>query len=172
MQVVPHHFPIKENLSMVTTRKPSWKENDVFLIPLSDGTIAVGQVWRQKTHGIPAVACIFFDLRYRNATEFLITDLTQDRIISVLLVSSDSLKRKIWPVVGSNSPFDVETYLSWEKLVADDFIGHDITGSGNVTHFLDAFYSLRPWDSWFDPRYLDKKLIHPNKRPANVILTK
>lgn len=49
------------------------------------------------------------------------------------------------------------------------FSGVKVVGSANVSTFLNACFGFYPWDGMHDKHYFDKMLIHPSKKPKNLV---
>ena len=72
-------------------------------------------------------------------------------------------------MVGRAEPVTPTHLLPFEHTRARGWVGAKVYGSGIVARFLAAYHRLAPWDDWADPAYLDRLLIAPEKKPADVI---
>jgi hypothetical protein len=152
--------------------RQAFKEGDVFLVPLSDGSHSIGQVLRITKQALNSVLCAFFDIRSPENGQFNAA-LPEDALIAVQFVTPESLKRGSWKVVRSDEvPFDIERHIPLAELASNGFVGAKIRGSGIIDSFLNAYFCLTPWDDWHDPKYFDSLLAPGVKRPRNAILIK
>lgn len=146
------------------------KEGDVFAVRLDDGSYALGQMLGHEPQALNSFGCAFYDLR-STGVPVLPPALPQDKLIAVLLITPDLLKRGHWPIVGQQpitTPLSVRPY---EKYREKRWVGAKIIGSANVAALLNAFYGLALWDKFHDPNYLDGLLLDPALKPKNVVLT-
>lgn len=153
--------------------KQEWKAGDVFLVPNADGRFTLGQIIAHEKRTLHNAACAFFDQRVGSEEEAATTKLDPEKCFSTLLVTPDSLDEGRWKVVA-NQPIAVSK-KHWpyeEQLSRGQKNGPTVRGSGNVTKFIDAFYSLRPWDDWYRADYLDEYLLSPGKKPKKLVLVK
>ena len=152
--------------------KQTWKAGDIFLVPNSDGKFTPAQVIAYEKRTLHSASCAFFDQRVDSIEEGRALKFELARCFSALLVTPDCLNKAEWPVVG-NQPIAIPKKLwPFEELLSKKKMGARVHGSGIVEDFLNAFYSLRSWDDWFKPDYLDGLLLSPDKRPKNLILVK
>jgi hypothetical protein len=151
-------------------RGQQFAPGDVFLVALADGTHSVGQVLRITKEVLNSVLCAFYDA---HSTDQDGAVPREDHLLSVQFVTPDSLSKGLWTVVG-RAPLGVEfeKYVPYEALAARGFVGAQIRGSGIMDEFMNAYYALRPWDTWYEETFFDKLLVPQAKRPANVVLTK
>lgn len=75
-----------------------------------------------------------------------------------------------WKVVDNRVPFDTRKYIDLDQLAKDGYINVRIVGSASLSELMNAYYAPSPWDAFYDPQYLDKLLISPDKKPKNIIL--
>ena len=154
-------------------RKQAYSGGDVFLVPLKDGSQSVGQVLSITKRALNSCICAFFDIRLPNGVKKVEQALKEGDLIAVQFVTVDLLKKGYWPVIEAREvEIDIEKYIPLQDIEQKGFVGAHIEGSGIIQEFLSAYYALRPWDTWYEPDYLDKLLVSPDKRPANVILTR
>ncbi len=149
------------------------KVGDTFIVPLAASSVAPGHIVAREAEALNSVTCAFYDQRLRNPTTRDVSScLTADRLIACLFTTRDLLDRGSWRILGHESPNIPKNLLPNEHTRRKGWVGAKIIGSGNVEEFLNAFHCLVPWDHWADPLYLDRLLIHPSKKPPNVILTR
>lgn len=87
-------------------------------------------------------------------------------LISIQIVTRDSLDKGIWLALGSSEPIEVAGMYPIESLRANRYIGAKIRGSGAMQKFVLAYHGRSPWDEYFDPQYFDKLLVEGLGRPA------
>ncbi len=99
-------------------------------------------------------------------------NLPLEYLISILSVSREQLDFGKWKVVG-HQPIAIDTEL-WpnEEFRSDRWVGAKIYDASIVEELLDAYNGLAPWDDWYDPDYLDKLLVSPEKKPAHIFYKK
>jgi hypothetical protein len=154
---------------LMPKRKQKWDVGDVFLIPLNDGTKAIGQIVGRVPSFLNSVTCAFFNLRVKDATECagtLENAIRPERIFSVLFCTRDLLDSGSWEIVTRRP-----VYLP-DGFVPRTGTGARMIGSGIINKFLNAFYGLTPWDEWKNPCYLDGLLISADKKPKNLVYIK
>lgn len=157
----------------MTTKKKRQrpKERDVFAVPLADGSYAVGQILGYEGEALNSFGCAFYDLRSSGEPR-LPAALPQEKLIAIVLVTPDLLKRGYWPIVGQQAIATPVAVRPYEAYRAKDWIGVKVIGSAIVGDFLNAFYGLAPWDDYADPEYLDGLLLDRSLKPKHVVLTK
>jgi hypothetical protein len=154
-------------------QKQIWKAGDVFVIPNADGKFSIGQVLAHETRTLHSAACAFFDQRAESIEAAREHTLDAEKCFSALLVTSDSLTKGIWRVVGQQPIILAKKHWPYETLLSKGTkVGTVVHGSGIVTKFIDAFYRLSPWDEWYRPDYLDAFLLSPEKKPKDLIFSK
>ena len=89
-------------------------------------------------------------------------------VFAVLFSTRDLLDSGVWRVAGTRGVVVPKELLPFEHLRAAGYVGARVVGSGINTEFLNAFYSLTPWDDWHDPRYLEGLLLSPDKKPQRL----
>jgi hypothetical protein len=153
----------------MSKQRQRWKIGDIFTIPQLDGDKSLGQVIDVP---MPNVAsCLFFDVRIRGDQPPPETvSLREEDLIAALWTTPDLLDRGNWVVIGHQQPLVSDAARPNERYRAAGWVGAKTYGSGIIEKFLDAYYGLRAWDDWYDPAYLDRLLISPEKKPTNVIL--
>src|SRR6267378_3357980 len=123
------------------------KEGDVFLIPLNDGTYGLGQILSYEPQALNAVGCAFYNIRVVEGPSLgILAPLPQDRVISIVLTTKDLLNRAVWPVVADRAIPTPKSARPYEKYRAKKWLGAQISGSGIVNDFLNAYHGLKPWN--------------------------
>ncbi len=153
-------------------RSVKWMEGSIFRVPQSDGVSSVGQVLRHVPEALNSVICSFHDRRIPSTISVAADQLAAKELISIQFTTPDLLKSGIWELAGHGTPQGLDRMPGLRTLEDANFVGAKVVGSGIMMEFLDAFYGLRPWDDYADPKYFDKLLSPGLKRPAHVVLTK
>jgi hypothetical protein len=153
------------------TRRQRWTPGAVFLVPLSDGNCAVGQVLRRTPGALNSVICAFYDFRRHCTDSVDISELSEKRLVAIQFTTPDLLDNSTWRVAGQGPVRHLDLRRDIETIESSDWVGAKVIGSGIIRKFLDAYYGLRSWNAWADPAYLDKLLISPDRRPVNVVLS-
>ena len=150
-------------------KRQQWEAGDIFKITLSDGTYCLGRAVKHEPKAMNSLICAIYKTRLSAEDEnFCLID---DDLISVLFVTRYSLDWGIWKVIGkTESAFAVEKYLNYDEAVNNKFVGTTITGCGNVNKLMEAYYCLRPWNSFHNPKFLDGLLISEDIKPNKVIM--
>ncbi|WET42274.1 Imm26 family immunity protein [Citrobacter enshiensis] len=151
-------------------RKQSWDVGDMFTVPLSDGTYCIGKVVGFEPKALNSAICAFYAHRMDEipSSEPVLND---NDLISILFVTRDLLDSGDWKVFSQYSDaFPIDKYLNLTDLQSNGFIGVKSIGSGLIIKLMNAYYSLTPWNAFYDPNYLDSLLISPDKKPKNVLL--
>jgi hypothetical protein len=114
------------------------------------------------------VSCALYNVRVAQP-EDLSLPLPFETLVAVASVTRDGLDSGAWRVVG-HAPIGVERRL-WpnEQFRNVGWIGAKVYDARIIEEFLEAFHGLVPWDNWKDPDYLDRLLISPDKKPANLV---
>ncbi len=150
-------------------RKTKWKDEDVFAVPLSNSSFAVGQVLdlmmvnqvRLALYDEPALTMEAIDVA---------AACNPQRLISLVASSREQLDYGVWKILG-NKPMSMPlSRYPNEQFRHNGWVGAKHYDAGLVEDFLEAYYALRYWDNWFNPNYLDVFLVDGSKRPPNVIL--
>jgi hypothetical protein len=151
---------------MATRKQQRWDVGDVFLVRQRDGQWSAGQILDRMMPNV--ISCAFYDMRVAKP-DALPLPLSIAGLIAVASVTRDGLDSGEWRVVG-HAPIGVERRL-WpnEPFRNIGWIGAKIFDAGIFEEFLEAFHGLVPWDNWKDPDYLDRLLISPDKKPANLV---
>lgn len=153
--------------------KQNWKSGDLFLVPNRDGKFTPGQVIAHEKRTLHNASCAFFDQRVESIDQGRQLNLKYEKCFSALLITTDSLDESHWPVVNNHPVALPKAFWPYEKQLSRGLKnGPMVRGSGNVSAFLDAFFSLRPWDDWYRSDYLDEYLLSPDKKPKNLVFAK
>lgn len=155
-------------------RKQKWTAGDEFAVPLEDGSFGLGQVLAGEPLAMRNSAiCAFFNQRVEATSKAGHVTRKSDEVFSVLWVTRDLLDNGVWQVFANTKPLDVHKFFpDIDERRNNSFVGTKIYGSGIARRFLNAYFSLSPWDALAEPHYLDKLLLDPKMRPAGVIFTK
>lgn len=145
-----------------------WKLGDVFLIPVSDGTLAVAQIIGREPSVLNSVSIALFDRRIDASGDP--GPLEYEHVYATLFVTRDLLDRGNWAVVGSHDVTVPQSAFPYEDRRSGGFVGAKVIGSGIVQHFVGAFFGAEAWDQYEDPEYFDKLLLAPSKKPKQVVL--
>ena len=152
----------------MSMKSQKWQIGDVFTVPQTDGKHSLGQVVGQEREALNSVVCAFFDLRGEcTESDWAPQLLRRKDVIALLFVTRDLLDRGRWRVVGWREPSKLGQDGIVDEARSNRYIGVEIRGSGIVEKFLNAFYGLHPWDAWHNPRYLDRLLIDPSRKPPD-----
>jgi hypothetical protein len=148
-------------------RKQRWDVGDQFTVRLPDGTAALGQVVGREAEVLNSVTCALFSIRCE--TDSPAPSPALDDLISCVFTTADLLDRGVWEVIGRSELVVPTHLLPFEHTRMQGWVGAKVYGSANVAQFLAAYHCLARWDDWADPAYLDRLLIAPDKKPANVL---
>lgn len=152
-------------------RKIKWGTGDVFAVPLANDNFAVGQVLDLMMVNQVRIALYNEVFPTLEAID-LAAVCAPAHLISLITSSREQLDYSVWKIVGNKPvPVPIERYPN-EQFRHNGWVGAKHYDAGLVEDFLDAYYALRPWDTWFNPNYLDAFLVDVSKRPEGVILTK
>jgi len=146
-----------------------WTEGDLFAVTLRNGQKLLGQVLACEPAVLNSVSCALFDQTF--VTEEPPRPILE-RLFALVLTTRDLLDNGTWHVVGAADIGVPRRSFPFEHLRSKGFVGAKVIGSKNVGELANAFCGLVPWDDWADPHYLDKLLISPDKKPANVVYKK
>lgn len=147
-------------------KKVNWQGGDVFSVRLKDGTYSIGQVLDLQMKNV--VRCAFFDERNKNQQ---IANASCDikNLIALVATTKEQLDFGIWKILENRAiEIHIDDYPN-EQFRNNGWIGAKVYDAAVVEAFLDAFYSLAPWDDWADPTYLDKLLVDESKKPNGLI---
>ena len=156
---------------MKRRKKIVWTNGDVFAVPLTNGSYAVGQILDQRM--VNTVRIALFNEVISDIENIEIEKLcTSANLISLIEVTKEQLTYDVWKIIGNKTiSIAVDNYPN-EKYREHKWIGSTIHDAALAEDFLNAFYCLIPWDDWYDPNYLDNYLIDISKKPLNLILVK
>jgi hypothetical protein len=146
-----------------------WAAEDCFAIPLADGGNLLGQVITSEPAILNSVRCALFDQRF---LDDLSPSPDHTRIFSIVLTTRDLLDSGVWKVIRRVSVEEQKIAFSVDTLRKTAFDGAKVIGSRNIGEFANAYCRFAPWDDWADPQYLDRLLISPEKKPADLIYKK
>lgn len=152
-------------------KKIDWSPGDLFTVRLKDNSRVIGQVLDLMMPNIVSVA--FADIRLDDDSSTVDpSSFSRERAFATLSTWRDPLDSGHWPIVG-HKPFVLQR-REWpnEQYRSNDWIGAKHYNTALVEAFLNAYYGLAPWDTWYDPLFFDRLLFDGTKRPPNVILTK
>jgi hypothetical protein len=152
-------------------RKIKWGSGDVFAVPLLNGNFAVGQVLDLMM--VNQVRLALYDEPFPTLEAIALEAVCHpEHLVSLVASTREQLDYRVWKVIG-NQPVSVpmERHAN-EQFRHQGWVGATHYDAALVEDFLDAYYALRPWDTWFNPNYLDAFLVEGRKRPKGVILTK
>lgn len=150
-------------------KKQKWGIGDVFIVSISDGKSVVAQIIGREAEVLNSVTIAFFDVRVSNPEEISSIDLIPESVFSTVFATRDLLDSGDWRVVENRRVIIPVRMFPHEDNRASGFAGAKVIGSGILNEFLNAFYSLTPWDDWKDPDYLDNLLLDPSKKPSNLL---
>lgn len=151
-------------------RNRIWSVGDVFVIPLSNGEFAGGQVIARESGVLNSASVALFDQKWKTPEGAARIDASEARAFSVLFVTRDLLDSGRWTTICSLPVQIPQGCFPYESCRTAGFVGAKVIGSGIVTQFVEAYFGLAPWDDWRDPDYLDKLLTSPERKPAKVLL--
>jgi len=150
-------------------KRQTWHPGDNFLVPLEDGTYSQGQVLSREKHAMNSVICAFSSIRFENMPHHLDV-IPEKSLVAVLFVTGDLLDSGRWNIVNSGPMILWEKFLDIRGMRNKGYVGVDIIGSFNATKLLSAYHKLVPWNDFYDPKYLDKLLISPDRKPTDLLL--
>lgn len=147
------------------------KSGDVFAIPLSNGKFAVGQVLDMGMANTARIA--LFDEVIEMASEPDTKGVCEtDKLISLVQVTREQLDYGVWKIIANKEVVIPSEKYPNEVFRETNWVGAKIYDAAIAEDFVHAFFSLAPWDDWFDPNYLDKFLVDQSKKPIDLILIK
>lgn len=149
-----------------------WAVEDVFMIPLDDGTACLGQVVGREAGALNSVSIAIFDRRDSPDQLEQEAQIRGEDIFSIVFVPRDLLDSGRWRVIGEADNILLQCQLPFENLRRSGFAGATVFGSENIESFLNAFYGLRFWNDSPDSLYFDRLLLSPEKKPTTRILIK
>src|SRR5690349_13345550 len=118
---------------MAKRPKQTWEVGDVFLVETKDKMKVLGQIVGREPEVLNSVSCAFFDLRAKNEGELAgLSELTVNRVFSILFVTRDLLDNGTWRIIGKSPIGITQDQLPYENLRKNGYVGAKVTGSGNV----------------------------------------
>lgn len=152
----------------------SWTPGDYFVVPLADGSLAVGQVLDEMMENIVSVA--FLDRRQLSSADarnsLLASNPRIEEVFAKLSTWRDPLDSGRWEVVGHAPPVLPQELWPNEEFRSREWVGAKHVDAELAEDFLKAFYALAPWDSLFDPDYYERFLVSADKKPFNLLYSK
>lgn len=150
------------------SKRIQWDNGDVFAVRLKDSTYSIGQVLDLQMTNV--VRCALFKNKFNAIEDASITDTCNSKnLISLVACSKEQLDYGVWKIIGNASILIRPEEFPNEQFRGNNWIGAKSFDAAIVEDFLDAYYSLSPWDDWFNPNYLDQLLISSSKKPRNLI---
>jgi hypothetical protein len=147
-------------------RRKTWDVGNLFAIPLSDSSYALGQVVGREAEVLNSITCAFYRTRVTAATLSSVREVPDERdLIAVQFTTKDLLTRRIWKVLGNYPVTLPQSVFPHEDKRHQRWIGATVEGSGIMVHFLNAYFGLERWDQMKDPHFFDKLLLRPDLRP-------
>jgi len=152
------------------TRAKTWDIENIFAIPLKDGTYTLGQVVGREKEVLNSITCAFYKTRFNDLElkDISIIPNISD-LLSVQFVSPDLLKSRKWVVLGKEKVNIPKAHFPYEETRKNGWVGAKVIGSGIMVHFLNAYYGLEPWDMMYKPDYFDKLLINNELKPSDLL---
>jgi hypothetical protein len=152
-----------------------WSPGDYFLIPLADGSRGIGQVLNLMMDNIVSIAITDRRIDADSPAGSISVGgeaAPPGDVVSAIATWRDPLDEARWPIVGHGTLLIPREQWPNEEFRARNWVGAKHYNTPLVEEFLSAFHALKPWDAWHDPAYLDKLLISPSKKPAELVYSK
>jgi hypothetical protein len=154
---------------MPRKRQP-WQAGDVFTIALSDGRCALGQVLSSERQALGSAGIALYARAFDSAERASEAEKPKRRdAFAILLATPDLLDNGSWPVIGTRPIPFWWWQRPYERFRRNGFVGAKIIGSANIREFVHAYFGLRAWDDWHDPKYLDGLLLSPKMKPGTLV---
>ncbi|MGN6398284.1 MAG: Imm26 family immunity protein [Mucilaginibacter sp.] len=152
-------------------KKVNWKPNDIFAIKLINEKSVVGHILDQ--HLINTVCIAIYDEILADTSNIDINSLINSKdLISLIEVTREKLDFGAWEIIGvKENTIPIEQFPN-EQYRSAKWVNSVMYDAGLAEDFVNAYYSLTPWDDWYDPNYLDKFLISPYKKPDKLLYKK
>jgi len=147
--------------------KQGWATGDTFTVPQRDGVCSIGQVLGTIMKNV--VSASFYDLRVPKDTSARVFDLSNARLVAILPVTREQLDFGTWRVIGHQEVAVPDELWPNEEYRKQLWVGAKIYDASIAEAQMDAYNGLLPWDDWHDPTYLDKLLVHPDRKPKYVV---
>jgi hypothetical protein len=159
-------------MTIASKRKQEWKIGDYFTVQLSDKSFSIGQVVARDPLTLKnAPICAFFRYRLKDIPQQIEQHKDDAELVAILFVTRNHLDSGDWKVFSAGNPLSPKEYFpDIEDRREKGFVGTKIIGSAIVMKLLDAYFGLYPWDGFFEPDYLDKLLVSPDRKPEKVML--
>lgn len=150
-------------------KSPAPSIGSLFLVPLSDGSGAVGQIVGREPGMLNSWTCAFSGLR-ADCDAVLLPDsgIGPKGAISVQFVTGDLLKSGRWKIFAQAPVLIPQSYFPHEDCRSNGWVGAKMIGSGNIQAFLSAYHGLEYWDEMKDPEYYDRLLLPHVSRPVGI----
>src|SRR5262249_42725884 len=112
--------------TLMARRHQKWAVGDVFVIPLEDGTYAVGHIVGREAQAMTSITIALSDLRVAKPEEARAPD--PANVFSVLFATRVSLDRWLWTVVRNEPVRIPRAWFPYEDTRASGWVGAKITG--------------------------------------------
>ena len=146
--------------------KVSWKELDVFAVPLPDGSCAFGQAIGMMMTNV--VYCALTDQRAPSVPAAP-PSLLPAQVVARVALSREQLDYGAWPILGPARALCARSDFPNERFARSGYVGARIYDAALAEEFLAAFHALACWDAFHDPTYLDQWLVSPSRKPARLL---
>lgn len=149
-------------------KKIDWKVGAIFGVPIEEGLYCLGQILTHEKQCMDSILCAFTNVKsqakYDQSSAIQVSDL-----ISIQLVTRDSIDEGIWPILGACEPLKIGQLFPIESFRAAEYVGAKIRGSGIMQNLVSAYNGNSNWDQYFDPLHFNKLLLPGVQRPVNAI---
>lgn len=146
----------------------------IFGVPQKDGLLRLVQIagyhyiGEQRDRDKPV--CIIFDSVRRAEDKHQVSD--PGAPLAVVPTIGLSIRDHTWPAVGFAPVKVPEAIALVERLNEQDGMHIDIMNDPFFQSFVNALAGLEPWDHYYRPDELDRRLLPGVERPKNVMLTR
>jgi Immunity protein 26 len=141
-------------------RRHAWKVGDIFSLPLSDESIAYGQI--VGVHLTKSPTTLLFEYRHAGPPLSL-EDIVALPIITILHTDGFHLASGRWKVLGNAAPTLDPHVGPWGESGTS-------TSDSHIEYLADAWYGLIPWNVLATDDWLDKELLPGRGRPATALV--
>lgn len=142
-----------------------------FAIGLDNSTYCVGQVLGQNM--VNTLSISIYNELLENLENVDSSKLcSKENIISIIEVTKEQLTYGVWKILGNKELNIPQKDFPNEKFRNKGWVGAKTYDAALAEDFVNAYYALKPWDSFFDASYLDQFLIDISKKPVNLIWNK